>query len=268
MTCSVIAQEKNIPEVRGTIITLEKNPIESAAVCLLNAADSTVVKYEISDRNGSFVFKGLKVNRYLLRITSIGYRQTWYGPFDITHEKDIVDIGKLHVSMALTDLKEVTVVAGKSYIESKPGKVILNVAGSVLSAGSSAYDILKAAPGVQMDAEENIRLNGKSNVLVIINGKQTFMERETLNDMLKSTVGDQIDEIELISNPQAKFEAAGSGAVINIKLKKNKNFGTNGNFNGMAGLSGIGNDHDANASGNAGADVKLQKQESQLIWNL
>lgn len=265
ITWSVSAQEKNPLNLRGIIINREQSPVESAAVCLLTAADSGIVKYEISDEKGAFAFRGLKVNRYLLRVTSVGYMPAWYGPFEIAQGRNIVDIGKLHLTSGITNLKEVSIVGKKNYIQAKPGKVVLNVASSVLSAGSTAYDILKAAPGVQMDAEENIRLNGKPNVLIIINGKQTFMEKETLNDMLKSTVGDQIDEIELISNPQAKFDAAGSGAVINIKLKKNKNFGTNGNLNAMAGLSGMGNDHDANARGNAGLTLNYRNRIVNLF---
>lgn len=261
----LLAQDKDQASLLGTVIDQQQHPLEGAAVGLLRSADSSIVKFEVAGPNGQFIFKNLQAGSYFIQISSLGYQQVLCGPFSVTAGSRKLDAGMLLVTPAPKNLREVSIVGPKNYIEAKPGKVILNVASSVLSAGNSAYDILKTAPGVQMDAEENIRLNGKSNVLIVINGKQTFLERENLVDLLKSTSGNEIGEIELISNPSAKFDAAGSGAVINIKLKKNKNFGTNGNVNAMAGISTMGGDSDANSRGNAGLLLNYRNRKINLF---
>lgn len=239
ISLSVYAQDKNNIVLKGTVVNQENKPVDGSAVYILNPLDSSIVKIEICNQSGSFTFINLKAAPYLLKVTSLSYKTLFYGPFKLSVTAPLKNVGKLILKKSTTDLQEVSIHDRKPYIESQPGKVILNVENSLVSSGSTAYDILKSAPGVQMDAEDNIRLNGKQNVLVIINGKQTFMERDALIDMLKGTQSNEISQIELISNPTATFDAAGSGSVINIKIKKNKNFGANGNINLIGGVSAL-----------------------------
>jgi iron complex outermembrane receptor protein len=262
---SVFGQDKGSFALTGKVINREQTAVVAAAVYLVKAADSSVVKIEISDETGLFSFKNLKADRYLIKITSVGYNKIFYGPYLISDNSPELNAGTLVLSPDMTNLKEVAIVERKNYIEKKAGKVVLNVGNSILSAGNSAYDILKSSPGVQMDAEDNIKLNGKTHVLIMINGKQTFMEREALLDLLKSTLSNEIDQIELISNPTSKFDAAASGSIINIKLKKNKNFGINGSLSGMAGLSGLEPDKDPNTRFNSGANLNYRNKLVNLF---
>ena len=132
-------------------------------------------------------------------------------------------------------LNTVSVKAKKPLIQRKGDKVILNVANSVLAAGNSAFDILSKAPGVTVDNEGNISLKGKRGVSIMLNGKLTYLSTEQLTSLLRSTSGNSIESIEIMSNPSAKYDASGSAGIINIKLKKNQSEGTNGNITAGSG---------------------------------
>lgn len=132
-------------------------------------------------------------------------------------------------------LETVNITKKKPLIERKNGKIILNVANSILAAGNSAMDILTKAPGITIDNEGNISLRGKAGVNAMIDNKPTYLSAAQLAILLRSTSGNTIQSIELISNPSSKYDAAGTGGLINIKLKKNSNEGTNGSLIAGAG---------------------------------
>ncbi len=249
----------------GAVADENKNPVESASVWLLQAADSTLIKIEVCDQAGVFRFNGLKAGRYLIRITSLGYQPYYYGPFQFISSQKSFDVGQFILSPGSTALDEVKINEQQNFIETKPGRVVLNIQNSILSGGNTAFDILKAAPGVQLDAEDNIRLNGKQNVLVMLNGKQTYMEREAVIDILKSTQSSEIDRIELISNPSARFAAEGSGAIINIISKKNEFLGANGSVTGMGGMSRIASSNEPNFRFNSGINLNYRNKAINLF---
>lgn len=124
-------------------------------------------------------------------------------------------------------LKGVTIQGQKSFVEMKAGKMILNMANSPLAAGSNVLEVLQMAPGVQVDQHGKITYNGKP-VTVYLEGRPSYLNADALKALLTGTQGQNIDKIELISNPSAKYDAAG-GAMINIKMKREKGLGTNGN---------------------------------------
>lgn len=132
-------------------------------------------------------------------------------------------------------LNTVSINAKKPLIQRKGNKVILNVANSILAAGNSAFDILSKAPGVTVDNEGNISLKGRRGVSIMLNGKLTYLSTEQLTALLRSTPGNSIESIEMMSNPSAKYDASGSAGVINIKLKKNQSDGTNGTITAGSG---------------------------------
>ena len=114
----------------------------------------------------------------------------------------------------------------------KADKTILNVEGTINAVGQDALELLRKSPGVMVDKDDNISLAGKNGVQVFIDGKPSPLSGADLSNYLKSMQSSQIEAIELITNPSAKYEAAGNAGIINIKLKKNKTFGTNGSVNG------------------------------------
>ena len=128
------------------------------------------------------------------------------------------------------ELRTVTITRKKPLIETKNGKVIINVSSSILAAGSSALEILAKAPGVSVSREGRISLNGKNGVNIMINGKLTYLSGEQLTSLLRATSGNTIETIEMMSNPSSRYDASGSAGIINIRLKKNSSYGTNGSM--------------------------------------
>ncbi|HYK76911.1 MAG TPA: outer membrane beta-barrel family protein [Daejeonella sp.] len=265
---TVLAQEKVIHKgISGFVVNEAKLAMEAATVMLLSQADSSLVKMEICDQKGAFNFQNIPSGNYLISISAIGYQKLWLGPYQISSTKPVIKLGELKLNPVSANLKEVDIVDTRRYVEVKPGKIMLNVDNSILAAGSTAYDLLKKAPGLQMDHEDNLKLNGKTGVLVMLNGKQTFMEPEALMDMLKGMQSNDIEQVELISNPSAKYVAAGTGAIINIKTKKNKNFGTNGSLTGMGGVSKLGSIYNPNGRFNTGLNLNHRNKSYNIYGN-
>lgn len=132
---------------------------------------------------------------------------------------------------AVINLQEVTVSSKKPLIEVKADKTILNVQNSINAAGSDALELLRKAPGVLLDRDDNISIGGKNGVKIYIDGRPSPLTGKELADYLKTISSSMIEAIEIISNPSARYDAAGNAGIINIRLKKNKAFGTNGSFN-------------------------------------
>ncbi len=134
------------------------------------------------------------------------------------------------VKLFNTTLQKVTVTGRTPPVERKQGKTIVNVEASVTNTGSTVLEVLEKSPGVTVDRNGGITLNGKPGVLVMIDDKPTYLSGEDLNNLLSSMSSTQVSQIELISNPTAKYDASGNAGIINIKTKKNKNNGFNGSF--------------------------------------
>ena len=141
-------------------------------------------------------------------------------------------------------LNTVNITSSKPLIEHKIDRTVMNVENSVLAAGNSAMEILERAPGVSVDKDDNISLKGKQGVTVMINDKLTYLTSAQLATLLRSTDGNTIQSIEIITNPSAKYDAAGNSGIINIKLKKNKQAGTNGSVTLGAGYGKYGKDNE------------------------
>lgn len=203
-----------------------KNALPDLTVLLFRAEDSTLVKTEFTDANGAFNFQAIKPGKYFIA-TEAGQIEKYYGEI-LTLDKNL-SLGTILVNSLAKGLEEVSVVAKKPYIERAPGKLILNIENSINAAGSSAFEILEKAPGVSINSSDNISLNGKQGITVQIDGKITPMSGTELANYLRGIPSSSIDKIELISNPSAKYDAAGT-AIINIKLKKDTRIGTNGNI--------------------------------------
>ncbi len=267
LSLSLSAQSVNSFGLTGKVIDAEKIRLEAATVILLNSIDSSIVKVEISSNQGNFTFNNLQAGSYLIAVSSVGYVKNTSGPYILKSTDKIKDIGNIQLKLYNKLLNEVDIEAKNRFVEVTAGKVSLNVANSILSSGSTAFDILNRAPGVQIDNSDLIKLNGKAGVLVLVNGKETFMETANLIDMLKSMQSSNIESIELISNPTAKYSAAGIASIINIKVKKNKNYGTNGVISAMAGLGSLGNDYDPNFRYNGGLSVNHRNKFLNVFGN-
>jgi hypothetical protein len=161
----------------------------------------------------------------------IGYVQGYLPPVTITAERPDLK----GISFALPEdsktLQEVEVIEKRPFVEQYIDKMVVNVANSIIASGSTALEVLEKAPGVTVDRQNNsLQLRGKAGVIVQMDGKQTYLSMEDLVTLLSTMSSDNIDQIELITNPSAKYDAAGNSGIINIRLKENNNVGTNGNL--------------------------------------
>ena len=175
--------------------------------------DSTLITGAITDDDGQYALE-INVPNYIIQASYIGYRTASGGPdFVLSEETEV--------------LQEVEVKAKRPFIERQMDKLVVNVSQSPLAAGSNGNDILRRAPGVRIDKDGNITVNGKS-VEIYVDGKPSYLSGQQLKAMLDGTDGNTIEKIEIISNPSAKYDASGQGGIINIKTKRNMMKGLNG----------------------------------------
>ncbi|MEN0052536.1 MAG: outer membrane beta-barrel family protein [Mucilaginibacter sp.] len=214
--------------ISGSLTNDQNKPVDYASVSLLRATDSTIVKGALSSETGSYIFENIKPGNYVIKVTSIGYIKGLSKTFNATGEVGTITLPTLIMHEASHSLQTVTITASKPLVEHQTDRVVMNVEGSILAAGNSAMDILQRAPGVSLDKDDNISLKGKQGVTVMINDKLTYLSADQLATLLRSTDGNTIQSIEIITSPSAKYDASGNSGIINIKLKHNKQSGTSG----------------------------------------
>lgn len=205
------------------------SPLSGATVSLVKAKDTSLVKLAVAGGNGSYAFNGIQQGDYRIMISHVGHNHFLSAPF--AAGTGSVTAPAITVTKAAADLKGITVSVRKPIIEVKADKTVLNVEGTINAAGSDALELLRKSPGVTVDKDENLTVNGKNGVQVYVDGRPTPLSGTDLANFLKSTQSSQVEAIEIITNPSAKYEAAGNAGIINIRLKKNKAFGTNGSVN-------------------------------------
>jgi iron complex outermembrane receptor protein len=221
------SQEK-MGKINGTVIDGNAKTIESATITLLKAKDSTVIKMSVADKTGKFVFEGITEGKYIVSITAVGHQKGFSETFDITEANASVTLKTIELIPVAKSIAGVTVIAKKPLIEQKIDRTIVNVEASLTNVGSSALEVLEKSPGITVDKDGNISLKGKQGVIVMIDGRPSYLSGADLANMLRSMNASQLDQIEIMTNPPAKYDAAGNSGVINIKTKKNKQFGYNG----------------------------------------
>lgn len=217
-------------QISGSVKDQEAKVLSGSTISLLRAKDSSVAKLAVSNNEGHFSFDNIKTGRYLVSASHIGYQPGYSVSFDYSASAE-TSVPVLQLKKLPSELKGVTVSSKKPIVEVKADRTILNVEGTINAAGNDALELLRKSPGVTIDKDDNISLSGKNGVQVYIDGKPTPLSGADLANYLKSLQSSQIESIELITNPSARYEAAGNAGIINIRLKKNKTFGFNGSVN-------------------------------------
>jgi outer membrane receptor protein involved in Fe transport len=213
-------------EITGQIIDSHQKAIEGALIWLITPNSQQPIAQAITEENGIFHLACVS-KKVKLVVNCLGYHRYTSPLFQASQHKDFKCIT---LTESVTSLKDIT-ITGKKFrpiIAQKAGKQIFNVENSINAQGSNAYDLLKLVPGVNVnDGNHSITLNGKNNVLIMLNGKPTYMQHEEVVNLLKSTTSSQIKSIEIMANAPAQYDAAGSGGILNIVLKKEKKEGYN-----------------------------------------
>jgi hypothetical protein len=227
LLCAAMSRAQN---VTGNVKDEQGKSLSGASVALKKLKDSSVVKLAVTNSSGQYSFTGIASGQYFVNASFVGHDVKNSSSFEVSGSGDVKG-PDFTLIKASGNLKEVTVAYRKPVIEVKADKTILNVEGSVNAVGQDALELLRKAPGVLVDKDDNLSLSGKNGVQVYIDGRPTPLSGKDLSDYLKTIQSSSIEAIEIITNPSAKYDAAGNAGIINIKLKKNKSYGTNGSVN-------------------------------------
>ena len=221
------AQDADDRYIRVTVLNDSRNTLTGATVFLLNS-DSSLVRSAAADSSGIVEFNKLAAGRYLVRASRSGHTDGQTGWLDLEKNKSLSDIILLKRMDGL--LQEVTIVAKKPMVQFLPDKTVVNVDAGITNAGATVMDVLEKSPGVTIGRDGTIILKGKPQVMVLIDGKQTQLSGTELQAYLSGLSASQVDVIELIDNPGAKYDAAGNAGIINIRTKTNRQKGFNGSL--------------------------------------
>ena len=224
------AQHSGKAIVDGFVQDEQGKAVDFANVLLLNPADTSLIKGAITDSTGYYSIENLATGQYLIQANLIGYKPVYTAIFELDEANPKFRLPALQLATASAELAEVVVAAQKPFIELRADKLVINVESSPVAAGNNALELLAKAPGVILDQNNNISLKGKQGVLVMINGKRSYLSTEEVIRMLETTPADAIETIEIMLNPSAKYDAAGNAGIINIQMKKDKNLGFNANL--------------------------------------
>ncbi len=214
-------------KITGQIVDDKAKPAEFVSIMLLQAQDSTLAKGAITDMDGKYELENVEKGKYFIRASLVGFKNVESPVFE--YAGNDLKINSLSMNILSTELKEVTISTIKPMIEVQPDKMVFNVEASVSAVGNNGLELLRKAPGVTVDKDENVLLKGKSAVKVYIDGKPSQLSGKDLAALLKGLNSSDVEAIELISNPGARYDASGNAGIINIRLKKNKKLGSSGN---------------------------------------
>lgn len=221
-TVSSIAQR-----IEGVVLNDDSTKISECTITLISFPTKKIVKLTVTNKQGEYSFENIKVDSFQIKISHIGFAELITKPYYF-EQSGIQKLPNIFLRKNINNLNEVTVTAKRQILEVKADKMVVNVEGTINAVGSDALEIIRKSPGVSVDKDDNIQMSGKSGVQIYIDGKPSPLTGDDLANYLKSLQSSQIDALELITNPSAKYEAAGNAGIINIRLKKNKSLGTNG----------------------------------------
>ena len=228
---SSLAQPANNKQILVKVLTESRSYLNDATVTLL-AQDSSVVKSSFTDASGEAVFDHLVAGNYILRVRLLGFKD-YSSSIDLLSKNEYVDTIVMMAEHKV--LQDVTVTSKKPLIQFLPDKTVINVEASITNAGSTVMEVLEKSPGITVGRDGTINMKGKPQVMVLIDGKQTQLSGSELQAYLSGLSSSQVETIELIDNPGAKYDAAGNAGIINIRTKTIKQRGFNGSLSLSAG---------------------------------
>lgn len=218
-------------QVSGTLADTNGRPLPFGIVALLKNGDSAIVGSALSDEKGHFIISTVPPGTYIIKVSSMGYANYSSPPFVFDSAKPSYNAGNIVLKTAVKQLGEVVVRSNKPLVQQAAGGLVINVQNSLLTKGSSVLEVLSRSPGVMIDLQSStISLNGKSGVMVMLNGKLLRLSASQVAAMLKGMTADDIEKIELLATPPAKYDADGNAGLINIVTKKSKQRGTSGSI--------------------------------------
>src|SRR5688572_5849130 len=231
------AQEKGNARIYGSVVDAETNqPVEYANVALVDPNTQKPIDGAVCDDKGKFEILKVGTGTYSISISFIGYETQTIGQITVEEKRDDVALGTIKLASSTKILSEVVVEGQKQLIEERVDRTIYNAENDISSKGGDATDVLKKVPMLSVDLDGNVTLRGSQNIMVLINNKPSTIMASSVADALKQIPADEIKSVEVITSPSAKYDAEGTGGIINIITKKNTLEGATLNIN-----TGIGN---------------------------
>ena len=230
------AAVKGNSKISGVVAdSIGNKGIEFASIALFSVSDNKPVDGTTADESGKFSMSKIAPGNYRLLISFIGYKDKAINNIKVEKGKD-VELGSITLASSVQDLAEVTITGEKSMIEEKVDRLVYNAEKDITSKGGDAADLLRKVPMLSVDLDGNVSLRGSSNIRVLVNNKPSTIIASNVADALKQIPADMIKSVEVITSPSAKYDAEGSGGIINIITKKNNLQGLTLNID-----SGVGN---------------------------
>lgn len=242
------------------IINEQKSSLENATVELLRSKDSSLARTAITDKNGTAEIENINDGSYLLKVSMVNHATQYSNVFTISAAQTSLRLPEITLLPRTTDMGGVTVTSRKPFIQKLTDRIVVNVENSIVSAGSSAMDVLERSPGINIDQNDVISLRGRSGVIIMIDGKPTAMSGADLANYLRGLPSAAIERIDIITNPSAKYDAAGNSGIIDIRMKKDQRLG----FNGTA-TAGYG--QGVYPKANAGSTFNYRNKKINLFGN-
>ncbi len=228
LVCSMLnAKSQQSISLSGKITDDQGKDFSGATVTLF--ADTVLIKIAISDKKGIFEFDHVLPGKYFITVTAIGFEA--YKSSEIVAGNSSVNLEDIAMSVSSNNLTAIRVQARRPLVENKIDKLVVNVDASPSNAGSNALEVLEKSPGVSVDRDGNISLKGKQGIMVLMDGKQTYLSGQDLANLLRNMPSSQLDQIEIMTQPSAKYDASGNSGIINLRTKKNLQTGFNGTVN-------------------------------------
>jgi hypothetical protein len=239
----------------------ESEPAAFTTVSLLHPETKKIIVGQVTDKNGVFNIQTDYSGKFIIQVTSIGFKKYESVPFEgKVGEK--MEIPAIKLEEEITSLKEVSVKATRPNVIIEADKTIVTVEGTVMAQGNNALDIVGRSPGIFIDTDGNINLNGRAGATVLINDRQTYMSRQELINFLRGMPAENIKSIEIISTPGARYDAEGTAGMINIKLKSASK------VDGTSGSISVGTQYNGQLGNLVGGTVNVKKKKLVFAGNL
>ena len=258
--------------ISGTVVEGSGSPLPTANVLLLHTADSSFIKGAVTDSKGFYELKNIAPGAYLLSVSMIGYQRFVTELFQVTQNS--IQFDPITVKESVEQMKDISVTARRMLFEQEIDRLVVNVQRSITSSGSSALEVLEKSPGIQVNRQSNtISMSGKTGVRVMINDKFVQLPIDAVVQMLDGMSAANIEQIELITTPPAKYEAEGDAGIIHIKMKEFTELGTTGMLGGNLGhnyAETVGGNFNLSRRGNRMAlfiDYSINFDRTQHTWN-
>jgi len=243
-------------QITGTVRDgADGSPVPYATAALLHP-DSSVVTGVMTNDEGQFVIENVAAGNYLLQVSFIGYEKV-YRMVNVPPQSYL---GEIRIAEDANLLDEVVITGRRTLVEQRLDRVVVNVSGNMITAGRNINDLLKQMPGLVVDEDGNVKLNGRP-ATVYIDGRPTNLPAEQVAQMLTGMMGDMIDRVELIDNPSSRYEAGLSSAIVNIRMKRDASLGLNGTLQGGLGFT------DYNFASRGGLNLNFRTKTLNIFGN-